>query len=184
MCHWERRLEGSGRLRARVGRRARRSTPGGMSTPPATNSRVSMRPAGAPTGVGLLTLAKVSHKACSTTAVKKAPRTRQSRVACPTLSLSPQDSAHQPCPSHVTGRRGQAAHQEYLIQDPEVALGGDQGGEPVAHRLQAREARRGSNTQNYARRLRAVAPYEVEDEGHDQLGRLLYETDKQLGQKA
>src|SRR5215204_711243 len=137
-----------------------------------------------PTKVGLLTLAKVSHKACSTTAVKKAPRTRQFRVACPTLSLSPQDSTHQSRPSHVTGRRGQAAHQEYLIQDPEVALGGDQGGEPVPHRLQAREARRGSNTQNYARRLRAVAPYEVEDEGHDQLGRLLYETDKQLGQQA
>jgi hypothetical protein len=53
-----------------------------------------MRPAGAPTGVGLLTLAKVSHKACSTTAVKKAPRTRQSRVACPTLSLSRHRTAH------------------------------------------------------------------------------------------
>src|ERR687898_605208 len=135
------------------------------------------------TKVALLMLAKVSHKACSTTAVKKAPRTRQSRVACPTLSLSPQDSTYKPRPSHVTGRRGQAAHQEYLIQDPEVALGGEQGGEPVAHCLQTREACRGSNTQDYPCRLRSVAPHEVEDEGHDQLGRLLYETDEQLGQK-
>jgi hypothetical protein len=84
----------------------------------------------------------------------------------------------------VTGRRGQAAHQQYLIQDPEVALGGEQGYEPVAHRLQTREARRGSNTQDYARRLRSVAPHKVEHEGHDQLGRLLYEADEQLGQKA
>src|SRR5215207_465670 len=147
-------------------------------------SRLSIVTPKNPTKVALLMLAKVSHKACSTTAVKKAPRTRQFRVACPTLSLSPKDSTYQPRPSYVAGRRGQAAHQEYLIQDPEVTLGGEQGDEPVAHRLQSSKARRGSNTQDYASRLRSVAPYEVEDERHNQLGQLLYETDEQLGQKA
>jgi hypothetical protein len=46
------------------------------------------------TKVVLPRLAKVSHKACSTTAVRKAPPVRQLNVACPALSLSLQRTAH------------------------------------------------------------------------------------------
>ena len=51
-----------------------------------------------PTDIALLMLANVSHKACRMAAVAKAPPTLQLKVACPALSLSPEDCAHQPCP--------------------------------------------------------------------------------------
>jgi hypothetical protein len=47
-----------------------------------------------PTNVALLTLAKVSQTACRTTAVRKAPPTRQSGIACPLSSLSRHRTAH------------------------------------------------------------------------------------------
>jgi hypothetical protein len=104
-------------------------------------------------------LANVSHKAWSTTAVKIAPRTRQFRVGVPRPEpLPPQDGAHQPRPRKVPGRRGQPAHQEHLVQHPEIALGGEQGDECVSHRLQTREARRGGYAKDNPRRLRAITP--------------------------
>src|SRR5829696_7672818 len=44
--------------------------------------------------LALLRPAKVSHRACKITAVRKAPPTRQFNVACPVLSLSLHRTAH------------------------------------------------------------------------------------------
>src|SRR5215203_5802538 len=78
-------------LYARRASRTRRSRSTRLTT---ATSRLRNTTPKNPTTVVLLMLAKVSHRACSTTAVRKAPPTRQFNVACPTLSLSLHRTAH------------------------------------------------------------------------------------------
>src|SRR5215213_5045944 len=98
--------------------------------------------------------------------------------------LAPQHSAHQPRPGGVSRGRHQPALQEHPVQHAQIALRKQQRGEPVAHSLERGEAHGRGDSKDYARRLRTVAPEEVEDEGQDQLGALLYHTYAQLGQES
>src|SRR5215213_167278 len=76
---------------ARRASRTRRSRSTRLTT--ATSRLSNITPKNS-TKVALLMLAKVSHRACRTTAVRKAPPTRQFNVACPALSLSLHRTAH------------------------------------------------------------------------------------------
>ncbi len=118
-----------------------------------------------------------SHAACSRTAATKVATNAQiARPRCGARADPPQHGDGHPGPGDVAGRREQRPDQQGHVHRGD-AVRREQRLEPVAHRLQRREAHARRDADQHALTRVAVAHQQVDRQRDGELGRLLDEAD-------